>query len=529
MKLSTDSAAYSSHSRHGRTQAIPLHSRANQRDGLVDFVIHYRQHIDKIMLWVTFLLWIISFLYAPANNTWALALTVGGVLTLINWCAIRVVDHPRLTPIIIGVVYMVFVSLHVHQLHGMIEAHFGYFVLLAVLFTYLDWRTLIVAALAAAVIHVALHLLQTAGVHIYLFPDHLHSWGIVFMHAFYVVIETAILIVLVRLVSRLLMVAQELVMVTESMVADGSQIDLSVRANTPKNSILNHLNWLFDSIQATVKSAISAQDEAHRGLTSLSGNSEHLVQIADKSHSSADNIRDEMCNMHKMLIDVATQIQRAGELVEDTVAAQADGTSAVQSSRQAINELSNILEQSAVSLDELAQDCTAITTSVSEIKGIAEQTNLLALNAAIEAARAGEQGRGFAVVADEVRALATRTKASTENINLIVSRLVSGSKQSVDTMGVARERAVDTVANSQAVEAGFARIALAITELNRISVQIAADTQSQIQMSDVVTRQTSQLNDFSAETAYIVAQNQQLIAQLQESFNDLKEALTRFR
>src|SRR5690606_13462211 len=104
---------------------------------------------------------------------------------------------------------------------------------------------LIVAALAAAVIHVALHLLQTAGVHIYLFPDHLHSWGIVFMHAFYVVIETAILIVLVRLVSRLLMVAQELVMVTESMVADGSQIDLSVRANTPKNSILNHLNWLF--------------------------------------------------------------------------------------------------------------------------------------------------------------------------------------------------------------------------------------------------------------------------------------------
>ncbi|QEI11204.1 hypothetical protein [Cellvibrio japonicus] len=145
------------------------HSSVAPREGLVDFVINYRTYIDRIMLWLTLGAWLMSLLYATQHNTWGLALVLGGVLTGINWVAIDVVRHPRITPCVIGVVYMVFVSLHVHQLKGMIEAHFGYFVFLAALFTYLDWRPLVWAALTAAVLHIAIHMMQHAGIPIY-FP-----------------------------------------------------------------------------------------------------------------------------------------------------------------------------------------------------------------------------------------------------------------------------------------------------------------------------------------------------------------------
>jgi methyl-accepting chemotaxis protein len=506
----------------------PVPTQAINRDGLIDFVINYRLYIDRIMLWVTFGAWAMSFLYAWVHDTWLLALLIGGLFTGINWFAIKVLNHPQLTPCVIAVVYMLFVSLHVHQLKGMIEAHFGYFVFLATLFTYLNWRPLIFAAGAAAVLHVVLHMMQMAGVEIYLFPDHMHSWSIVAMHAFYVVIETAVLVVLVTLASRLLVVAQELVGVTENMIVSEQRVDLGVRATVRNNAILDHLNWLLESIASAIKSAVVARDQADQNLGVLADNTLHLVKIANQSHSASDVIQVAMDNMHSSFVEVAAQIQRAAVLAEDTVNAQVEGKAAVKTSRDGIADLSRILGDTAEAIDSLSRDCEAVTTTLSEIQGIAEQTNLLALNAAIEAARAGEQGRGFAVVADEVRALARRTQVSTENIKVIVSRLVSGSANSVQAMSQSRARVMENVANSQSVEQIFERIAAAITEINRISQQIAAATEEQTQTSESITRQTSQLNELSNETASIVNQNRQMIERLQNAFGDLHRALTKF-
>ncbi len=506
-----------------------LSQQSPSTSGLVDFVINYRHHIDNIMLWITLLAWVMSFLYAFVHGEWLLALVVGGLFTGINWFAIRVVNHPCFTPAIIAVVYMLFVSLHVHQLKGMIEAHFGYFVFLAALFTYLDWRPLIWAAVAAALLHVGIHLLQNAGVPIYLFPDHMHSWSIVAMHAFYVVIETAVLVVLVRLASRLLVVARELVDVTETMIVDDRHIDLSVRSRAHNNAILDHLNWLLDAISGAVRSALSAQEEADKNMNVLVANAGELVNMAGESRSAAEVISHAMDNMHQSFVAVAAQIQRAAVLTEDTVYAQHEGQVAVKESREGIAELSRILGDTAKSIDTLANDCDAITSTLAEIQGIAEQTNLLALNAAIEAARAGEQGRGFAVVADEVRALAQRTQVSTENIKQIVNRLVAGSGASVQAMSDSRQRVLANVASSEAVEQIFNRIAAAVTEINKISQQIAAATEEQTLTSESITQQTGQLDNLSSGTASIVAQNRQMIVHLQGAFADLQQALTKFR
>jgi methyl-accepting chemotaxis protein len=506
------------------------YNSANQsspdKTGLIDFVTNYRYHIGTIMLWVTVLAWVMSFLYAPLYGTWILALVLGGVFTGINWFAIKMVNHPLITPIVIAIIYMLFVSLHVHQLKGMIEAHFGYFVFLSALFTYLDWRPLICAAAAAALLHVGIHLLQDAGVPIYLFPDHMHSWSIVAMHAFYVVIETVVLVVLVRLASRLLVVSRELVEVTETMVIDDTRIDLNVRSRTRNNAILDRLNWLLEAIANAVRSALSAQDEADKNLNVLASNTGELVTMAGQSHHSADVIRHAVVNMHESFVEVADKIQRAAVLTEEAVHAQREGQVAVQESREGIAELSRILGDTAESIDSLANDCAAITSTLAEIQGIAEQTNLLALNAAIEAARAGEQGRGFAVVADEVRTLARRTQGSTEEI---VSRLVSGSNASVQAMCESRQRVLENVASSETVEQIFGRIATAVTEINKISQQIAISTETQTQASESITQQTGHLDVLSGDTARIVAQNQQMIAYLQSAFGELQQALTKFR
>lgn len=260
----------------------------------------------------------------------------------------------------------------------------------------------------------------------------------------------------------------------------------------------------------------------------LTSNTQQLVTMAGQSSMAADAIQVAMDNIHQSFVGVAAQIQRAAVLVEDTVAAQREGQSAVKISRDGIANLSTVLTDTAQAIDSLSQDCEAITSALSEIQGIAEQTNLLALNAAIEAARAGEQGRGFAVVADEVRALAKRTQVSTENIKVIVGRLVSGSASSVQAMGQSRTRVLENVSHSEALEQMFERIATAIEEINRITQQIAAATEEQTQTSEAIAQQTSQLTILSSDTTHIANQNRQMIDRLQLAFGDLQSVLSKF-
>lgn len=495
---------------------------------LLDLVLNFRRYIDSIQLWVTIGAWLLSFAFAAVNETWLLAFIVGGILTLCNFIAIKVINRKFLTPCIISIVFMMFTSLHVHQLEGMIEAHFGYFVLLAAMFTYFSWQPLVCGAAAAALLHVVIHMLQMAGYPIYLFPEGMHSWSIVALHAFYVVVETTVLVIMVTLARKLLMVATEVVKVTEKMKGSGERIDLTVRARHRGNDILEHFNWLLDRIEEAVKSAVTAQQEADTTMRNLTENSQELVEISDKTCTSIDLIHGSMDDIHESFLDVAKQTQRAADLATETSAAQKLGEVAVQVSREGITELSGVLGNTAIAIDGLAKDCEAVTATLVEIQGIAEQTNLLALNAAIEAARAGEQGRGFAVVADEVRALSRRTHDSTENIKSIVDRLVTGSLHSVETMDECRARASENVSHSESVEKVFSQIALAVSEINSISHQIASATEEQTRTSESITAQASGVNDRSQMAAKIVGKNNEMTESLQSAFNRLKGALTKF-
>lgn len=229
-------------------------SQKKKSGRLVNIIGNYQNHVAKTLWMITLLAWVMSLGFASQNNTWGLAIVMGGALTAINTFLVFTVTG-RLASIGVGIVLMIFVSLHVHQMHGMIEAHFGYFVFIAALFAYLDWRPIVAAAITAAVLHVGVHQLQLMGYPIYLFPDHTHSWGVVMLHAFYVVVETTLLVYLLVLATNLLTVSQLLLQTLQAIKKDDGNLDLSVRVDSAKgrNSLMKLLDNLLNSMDSTIQ------------------------------------------------------------------------------------------------------------------------------------------------------------------------------------------------------------------------------------------------------------------------------------
>lgn len=276
---------------------------------------------------------------------------------------------------------------------------------------------------------------------------------------------------------------------------------IEVQGTDETGQLLQSLSDMQSNLKGTVQQIANASDQlasAAEELTAVTENSTRgLVTQNDEIQQAATAVNEMTAAVEEVARNAASTSLISSQTAEDA----SKGQEQVQQAVTAINTVTVEITDSTQRVEALAGQIHDITKVLEVIRGIAEQTNLLALNAAIEAARAGEQGRGFAVVADEVRALAHRTQSSTGEIEAMIDRVRNGADEAVQAMGKSRTLVQSTQA--LATEAGLAlgRISEGVNQINERNLVIASAAEEQAQVAREVDRNLVNIQDLSAQTA----------------------------
>ncbi|WP_277372543.1 methyl-accepting chemotaxis protein [Pseudomonas sp. AA-38] len=282
-------------------------------------------------------------------------------------------------------------------------------------------------------------------------------------------------------------------------LADG-QLDQRIDTRYPQSvmaALGNTTRRLADTI-TQVRSAAAELLQASEQLLHTSSNNNQQIHL---QASEAAQIASAIQQMAATVNEVAGYATQAADATQSADIEVSKGNEVVTSTAGAIQNLANTLESAAQSVLQVAQDSENIEKITDVITAIAEQTNLLALNAAIEAARAGEHGRGFAVVADEVRSLANRTQESTREIRGMIATLQAGTNKAAEVMQDSRELAQQTVEQTRIAESSLGKIHQEVTAINSMNAQIASASLQQSNVAADVSANIGRIHQATQETS----------------------------
>ena len=341
---------------------------------------------SRLMLKILITQGLLAFALASWYGTWIEAAIISFPTVLLGGYLTHTQGTALLTRLYMGAAFMVMTGLHIHQTHGLVEAHFGLFVLLAILLYYRDWRVIVVAAAVAVGHHLMFLVLQSMNNGVYLMPE--ASLTMVLVHGAYLTFEAVVLVVLANLMAGEYIRSQEALAQSDQM---------AIQLKHQRATLLGEVEHAIESI-ASLSGRVSSASEKLSSSTaqqaaSVEQTTASLEELSTAVAQNADNARE---TEHV-----------ANQAVEDAI----KGSEAVTQTLQAMRDIAD---------------------KVKIIDNIAFQTNLLALNASVEAARAGEHGRGFAVVAAEVRKLAEGSRLAAQEIGATSSHSLTTAEQAGD-------------------------------------------------------------------------------------------------
>ncbi|EAT13408.1 methyl-accepting chemotaxis protein [Bermanella marisrubri] len=248
--------------------------------------------------------------------------------------------------------------------------------------------------------------------------------------------------------------------------------------------LVHWFNQFMDKLHTSINEVVKSIAPLANVSNDLGEMTNKTSQITDEQSRATDEVTRSVEDMFRSVQNVAQNASSAAEAAQDADSEAKSGRSIVTQSVEGINDLASEVERAAEVISKLEADTENVGTILDVIKAIAEQTNLLALNAAIEAARAGEQGRGFAVVADEVRTLASRTQDSTQEIQRVIEELQTAARSAAEVMSHSQEQARTSVEQAAKTDSSLATIAERVGSITQMNMEIASATNEQERVSN---------------------------------------------
>lgn len=311
------------------------------------------------------------------------------------------------------------------------------------------------------------------------------------------------------------------------------EADLTQRiAITSKDEIgatAQSFNQLMENLQSLIAEVSSAATELSSAASQLSSSTQTTDSALNQQQSEFEQVVAAMDEMNATVHEVARNASEASQATEVSRQAAQEGQQQVDSTSQEIHQLAEDIAGSAQLIQQLQTDAQSVGKILDVINEIADQTNLLALNAAIEAARAGEQGRGFAVVADEVRVLAQRTQQATEQVRALTQGFQTRSAEAVSAMQTNRERAANAVAQAQHTDTALEQINHSVATINDMNAQIASAAEQQSSVTEEINQNIHTISDLSRNTQEASGQASEASQRLSQVAEQLQKRIARFK
>jgi len=288
-------------------------------------------------------------------------------------------------------------------------------------------------------------------------------------------------------------------------------------------------NQFLDQIQPLLKQVIVSSDQ-------ITGNATQSARISAETLTGASQQQEDVMQLASAVTELSATAQNvadntvtAADSTGQMKAIAAEGQKVLDKANSSIEALAQDVKHSSEVINRVSHDSKEIHTVMDVIRDIADQTNLLALNAAIEAARAGEQGRGFAVVADEVRSLAKRTQDSTAEIQEKIERLQASALEAVNSMEVGSERAHESEAMTTEANEKLVNIIQNIDEVNDLIIQVSSAAEQQRSVTDSISTNVNNITSVATQTATGATNSNETSQQLELHADELKQLVTKFK
>ncbi|WP_227519713.1 methyl-accepting chemotaxis protein [Marinobacter sp. ANT_B65] len=487
---------------------------------------------DLNMLWLLLAHVPVVALIVPwGYGTYSFAITASLALGILAIAGYSMLRGTRACGVLFSMCLMLFSATMIQAQLGRIEMHFHIFSALALTIAYRDWLPVLAAAGLIAVHHLVLTALQLSEVSIGGMPVMLFnygcSWSITAVHAAFVVFEAGILSFFAIKMAAEQKRSREIIALVN---AFDHERDLRGRLNNAKGDLAaTAFNTMMTRFAELIDSVRGLSGQLHTSASALTAAGTTTYRIIDAQQAQTDQAAAATNQMTATIQDVARNAQSAAESSNRSTEASAEGARHIQSAIAMTEATNSALADSSHMVSELVDKVQSIGAFIASINDISDQTNLLALNAAIEAARAGEHGRGFAVVADEVRNLSRRTQDFTTEIRATIDGLANVSEATLAAIEMGQTRSRETLGAMTQTGKAIADIEAAIAQVSGMNLQIASATEQQAVASGEINQSVQQVAEQSQEVAQEAAKSQAMAGEISRMIAEVDALITEYK